>query len=102
MLSKLLCKITGETVKDKKKRTDGSTKQGTRNYEMAHSDFYTNVVADNSILIDFVVKLAEVLNQLQLANLVHSDIRPDNIMIQFSEDQSSIESLKVIDFGSSF
>ncbi len=37
---------------------------------------------------------------LQALDIVHADIKPDNILVDF--DGSWIKSLKIIDFGSSF
>jgi serine/threonine protein kinase len=33
---------------------------------------------------------------------VHADLKPDNILIDYDEEQNKIKSLKVIDFGSAF
>ena len=34
--------------------------------------------------------------------IVHSDIKPDNILVEFNEEGTDIKELKLIDFGSSF
>jgi serine/threonine protein kinase len=47
--------------------------------------------------------MAQALDHLQQNDLVHGDLNPSNICINFSKDDNSIiESLKLIDFGSSF
>jgi len=33
---------------------------------------------------------------------VHSDIKPDNILVEMNEYQTDIEDIKLIDFGSAF
>jgi len=48
------------------------------------------------------MKFAEALNALQQANLVHSDIKPDNILVHLDEEHGKLEDIKLVDFGSSF
>lgn len=36
------------------------------------------------------------------AGIVHADLKPDNIIIDFDEESQTIRSLKIIDFGSAF
>ena len=46
--------------------------------------------------------MAEILNVLSELNIVHSDIKPDNILIELNDDGTEISKLKLIDFGSAF
>jgi len=46
--------------------------------------------------------MAQALDSIQNSNFVHSDIKPDNILVELDKDQGRIAALKVIDFGSSF
>jgi serine/threonine protein kinase len=57
---------------------------------------------DCKILRQLVRKMAQALDSIQNSNFVHSDIKPDNILVKLDKDHSKIEELKVIDFGSSF
>lgn len=36
------------------------------------------------------------------AGVVHADLKPDNILIDFDEQRQEIRSMKIIDLGSSF
>lgn len=36
------------------------------------------------------------------AGVVHADLKPDNILIDFDEETQEIRSMKIIDLGSSF
>jgi serine/threonine protein kinase len=53
-------------------------------------------------LKDFLSKMASVLKIFCSIGIVHADLKPDNILVDFDEDQQILRSLKVIDFGSSF
>lgn len=53
-------------------------------------------------MIDFLKRMGEFLNLLNSAGVVHADLKPDNIIIDFDEEKQVINSLKVIDFGSAF
>lgn len=44
--------------------------------------------------------IAEVLDALQKRHVVHADLKPDNILIDF--DGKKLNGIKVIDFGSAF
>ena len=35
-------------------------------------------------------------------DVIHRDIKPDNILIELNSSQSDIKSIKLIDFGSAF
>ena len=44
--------------------------------------------------------MAEVYQVLSMYKIVHADIKPDNILVQYNGKE--IQSIKLIDFGSSF
>ena len=48
------------------------------------------------------MKMAQALDLLQSKSLVHGDINPENISIKLSENGQLVESIKLLDFGSSF
>lgn len=47
-------------------------------------------------------KIAEIFDVLSQFGIVHSDIKPDNILIKLNDYGTDIEDLKLIDFGSAF
>ena len=46
--------------------------------------------------------MAKALKVLSDKNLVHSDIKPDNICVQLDELTNELLELKIVDFGSSY
>ena len=46
--------------------------------------------------------MCEALALLSRLGIVHADLKPDNILIEFDEETRRIISLKIIDFGSAF
>jgi len=76
--------------------------KGDQVFSIKHDIFYEIIVADKTILPTLVYKIAEILDCLQNAELVHSDLKPDNLLVELDEENTSIKSIKLIDFGSSF
>ena len=54
------------------------------------------------MLKTLIIKVAEVFDVLSRFGIVHSDIKPDNILIELNQQQTDIERIKLIDFGSAF
>mmetsp|Transcript_32068 Transcript_32068/g.31369 ORF Transcript_32068/g.31369 Transcript_32068/m.31369 type:complete len:163 (-) Transcript_32068:435-923(-) len=76
--------------------------KGERIYQVRHSPFYHQLRNCSGIMQDFLSKMASVLNLFSRIGMVHADLKPDNILVEFDEDRNEIVSLKVIDFGSAF
>ena len=54
---------------------------GERVFSLEHSIFYERLNSDITILADLVYNCAKILDCLSSKNLVHSDMKPDNILI---------------------
>ena len=67
---------------------------------MQHKSFYTGLMQSKQVLRDFIRLMVEVFDVLSYYSVVHADIKPDNILVDF--DGVKIKSLKLIDFGSAF
>jgi len=46
--------------------------------------------------------MCDALNLFAKLSIVHADLKPDNILIDYDSESESIKSLKLIDLGSSF
>ena len=57
---------------------------------------------DRQVLKTFIVKMSGAFDVLSRFGIVHSDIKPDNILLEMNEQGSDIKTLKLIDFGSAF
>ena len=69
---------------------------------MKHWAFYHHIRNNLSLMRDFIRRMCEALTLLSRLGIVHADLKPDNILLEFDEEQSKITSLKIIDFGSAF
>ena len=47
-------------------------------------------------------RMSEALGLFSRLGIVHADLKPDNILIEFDDATNTITSLKIIDFGSAF
>lgn len=80
----------------------GEFYEGQRVYMVHHSRFYHSMRTNLSLLRDFLGRVGLVLRMLARIGIVHADLKPENILIKYDADTETIQSLKIIDFGSSF
>lgn len=84
-LSKALFQVKGEFVK------------GERMYKIEHPNIYREFMSIQ-VLSRFIYELMQVLEFLSSLNVVHSDLKPDNILVNMEK----YEGIKIIDFGSAY
>ena len=78
----------------------GEFYKGERVYHCTYQDLYFALKQNRSVLIDFMTKMLQVFELLSALDIVHADLKPDNILVDF--DGEKIKDLKIIDFGSAF
>ena len=89
-LSDLIFKLKGEFL-------------GTeRIYSIKKGHFLMKLTSDISQLKLFIKTLLKFIYNISKYNIVHGDIKPDNILIEYNNEDYSIKKIKIIDFGSSF
>ena len=76
--------------------------KGERIYRVQHLQFYKRLLTSRHVLQQFIIKVAESLDVLQSFGIVHSDLKPDNILVELNQNHTDVLKVKIIDFGTSF
>ena len=92
----------GRTLNELCFEVKGEFYKGERLYKVQHGDFYYAIRQNTALLRDFVARMSDALGLLGKLSIVHADLKPDNIIIDYNAQTQRIESLKLIDLGSSF
>lgn len=95
-----LCK--GKTMNEHLFDVRGEFYKGERIYMVHHSTFYHAIRNNLELCKDFIFRTSCALSLFARLGIVHADLKPDNIIIDFDEEKQLINSLKIIDLGSSF
>jgi len=80
----------------------GEFYKGERIYMVHHSNLYHCIRNNMRLMMDFVFRMTQVLHLFNKAGVVHADLKPDNILVDFDEQSQEIRSMKIIDLGSAF
>ena len=67
-----------------------------------HHTFYKVLLTNKMMLKTLVKNIAEALVFLSSKNIVHGDLKPDNICIEFNKEKTGVQNAMLVDFGSSF
>ena len=92
--------VGGECLTNHLFDVKGEFYKGERIYGVSHQGFYRALKEDKQVLVDLIRMLAEVFDVLAMFRIVHADLKPDNILIDF--DGHRLRDIKLIDFGSAF
>ena len=80
-----VCK--GQTMNEHMFHVKGEFFKGERIYMVHHSNSYRELRNNTDLLKDFLLRMCSVLNVLATLNIVHADLKPDNIIIDYDEQQ---------------
>ena len=94
--------VKGQTMNELLFDVKGEFYRGERIYMVHHSHFYHALRTNMDLLRDFLSRMSIALNMFARLSIVHGDLKPDNIIIDYVPATQSINTLKIIDFGSSF
>lgn len=92
-LANLIFKIKGEFLGNE------------RIYNIKKGKFLVHLFDDINNLKDFMKKVLTFMQFLNINSIVHCDIKPENILVDYAYDDDNkfyIKELKIIDFGSAF
>lgn len=92
----------GRTMNEHLFEVKGEFYKGERIYMVHHSHFYHAMRTNLDLLKDFLYRMCTALSMFARISIVHGDLKPDNIIIDYDPETQSIKTLKVIDLGSSF
>lgn len=92
----------GRTMNEHLFEVKGEFYKGERIYMVHHGNFYHAIRNNMDLLRDFLKRTCDALNLFAKLSIVHADLKPDNIIIDFDKETETITSLKIIDLGSSF
>eukprot|EP00742_Colponemidia_sp_Colp-10_P005295 GILJ01005656.1.p1 GENE.GILJ01005656.1~~GILJ01005656.1.p1 ORF type:complete len:554 (-),score=66.86 GILJ01005656.1:261-1823(-) len=76
--------------------------KGQRIYQIKQMPFFHLLRSHTNVLRKFLRDMFQVLDVLSAHGIVHSDLKPDNILIEYKDSETVYSSLRVIDFGSAF
>jgi len=92
----------GRTMNEHLFEVKGEFYKGERIY-MVHHGFFYHALRNNMLLLkEFLLRMVDALNLFAKLSIVHADLKPDNILIDYDAENETILSLKIIDLGSSF
>ena len=85
----------------------GIFEKGERIYQIQKGEFLINLFKNIEQFKYLVKKVMEGINYINNKGIIHSDIKPENILVQFNinkEQEKSLEikSVKIVDYGSAF
>lgn len=75
----------GRTMNEHLFEVKGEFYKGERVYMVHHGNFYHALRNNFDLLRDFIFRMCETLSLFAKLSIVHADLKPDNILIDFDE-----------------
>jgi len=102
----IVFQIGGRSLSSLTFKIKGEFYNSERIYRINKGVFLNHLFTNKSLFKDLIRKMLSFIQFTSGNNIVHSDIKPDNILIEFGMNSNNkemfIKDLKVIDFGSAF
>jgi dual specificity tyrosine-phosphorylation-regulated kinase 2/3/4 len=92
----------GQTMGEHMFDVKGEFYKGERVYMVNHGVFYHAIRNNLDLMRDFLARMCDALGTLAKLSIVHADLKPDNVIVDYDAENQRIKSLKIIDLGSSF
>lgn len=92
--------LEGKSLNSQLFNVKGEFFKGERIYSIKYQDTYKILKRDKSLLKQLFAEIIKGISFLSGLGIVHGDIKPDNILIDF--DGTTLHGVKIIDFGSAF
>lgn len=83
-----LCK--GRTMNEHMFDVKGEFYKGERIYMVNHGSFYHALRNNMHLMKDFMTRMSEALGLLARLSIVHADLKPENIIIDYDYDHQKI------------
>lgn len=96
----LVYELGGESLSKMLFDVKGEFHNGERIYFINHQNFYHDIKSNKHLMRQFLYKLMLAFDLIQSQGIVHADIKSDNILVAYNDNE--ITSVKLIDFGSAF